>query len=439
MPRLYHSPVCAFAGLYKTVKKPFRSEGSVARIKRAKAYCFGRRVCGGGSLVCARVGAIARMVFLPIYAGLQQALSFLLRIIYAHAIIFFMNSSLSMNTLPLHEAVSSLVAAYRDQGFFPFAVIRVFTAEETLCSVTVGDVREGTLYDVASLTKIATATQVLQAVHDGMVCLDSQILDILPALRQDALLDQRLSGVTVYKLLTHTSSIVDWYPFYTVKGDFTQALSAALKQYAPVEGMVYSDLNFMLLGKVLEKLHAMPLEECLRRNLAMPLGLGEMTYCPDPSLDIAPSCFGNPIEEAMCAERGLSFDGWRAHEPVRGQANDGNAHYYFGGVAGSAGIFATADAYQRLCQFHMRTDIPVFTRAQTECAPGRGLGWQLGALYPQGCGHTGFTGTSVYLSRLLNIGVVAFTNRLYYPHPNPNATNAFRLALHEAVVGCLAR
>jgi CubicO group peptidase (beta-lactamase class C family) len=58
-------------------------------------------------------------------------------------------------------------------------------------------------------------------------------------------------------------------------------------------------------------------------------------------------------------------------------------------------------------------------------------------MYPEGCGHTGFTGTSIYLSRTLNIGVVAFTNRLFYNEGNPNATNEFRRALQRAVIDAL--
>jgi CubicO group peptidase (beta-lactamase class C family) len=61
------------------------------------------------------------------------------------------------------------------------------------------------------------------------------------------------------------------------------------------------------------------------------------------------------------------------------------------------------------------------------------LGWQTGELYPGGCGHTGFTGTSLYISRKGNIGVAALTNRLFFPGPNPHSLNEFRKALHQAV------
>jgi CubicO group peptidase (beta-lactamase class C family) len=201
--------------------------------------------------------------------------------------------------------------------------------------------------------------------------------------------------------------------------------------------MVYSDLNFMLLGKVLEALYGMPLEECLMRNLTEPLGLEKMAYHPPSSWDIAPSGFGNPVEEEMCAERGIAFSRWRPHEPIRGEVNDGNAHYFFKGVSGHAGVFADAPACEKFCRFFLETDLPLFVESQEEQAPGRGLGWQTGELYPEGCGHTGFTGTSFYISRKRNIGVAALTNRLFFPGPNPNPINEFRKSLHYAVLACL--
>ncbi len=333
----------------------------------------------------------------------------------------------------LGNAVDTLTREFAGRGYFPSAAVRVFTGDRLLYAATWGDVREDTLFDVASLTKIATATQVLLLADQGALRLTDGILRLLPELGEDGFLKERLAAVTLHSLLTHTSGIVDWYPFYAEKGDFVHVLGIALQRYGPVSGMVYSDLNFMLLGKAIERATGMPLAESLQKLLVEPLGLGKMTYNPDKAWDLAPSCYGNPIEESMCKERGIAFSGWRPHEPVYGEANDGNAHYRFNGVAGSAGIFANAEAYQRLCQFHMNTKSPLLLSAQEEHAPGRGLGWQRGDMYPEGCGHTGFTGTSMYLSRKLNVGVVAFTNRLFFKEPNPNPTNDYRRALHQAV------
>ena len=337
----------------------------------------------------------------------------------------------------LRRAVQDITERYRAAGYFPSACVRVFNRRETLACACAGEATENSLFDVASLTKIATAAQVLRLALSGGISLDEEAGAYLPALRNDGYLHKRMRGVTVRRLLTHTSSLPAWYPFYTRREEgFYDVLAYALVHTAPSRGVEYSDLNFMLLGKILEQVRQKSLEQCLAEDLAAPLGLGNITYLPAPFLPLIPASFGNPIEENMCAERGLSFSGFRPKDrPVLGEANDGNCFYYFGGVSGHAGIFADAAAYERLCQYFMNAREPLLIEAQREQreSPGRGLGFQTGISYPHGCGHTGFTGTGIYFSRDCDIGAISFTNRLYYPQDNPNATWEFRRALHEAV------
>ena len=103
-------------------------------------------------------------------------------------------------------------------------------------------------------------------------------------------------------------------------------------------------------------------------------------------------------------------------------------------VYGLGVIWDSKEAYERLCQYFMNAREPLLIEAQREQAdsPGRGLGFQTGISYPHGCGHTGFTGTGIYFSRTADIGVVSFTNRLFYPQSNKNETCEFRRALQEA-------
>ena len=337
----------------------------------------------------------------------------------------------------LQRAIQDITQRYSAAGYFPAACVRVFHQNETLAVACKGEANENSLFDVASLTKIATATQVLLLAGQGKLSLQTALLDALPELGADQYLNERLKGITLYQLLPHTSTLPDWYPFYSRQGEsFCAVLKYALQHTEPTVGMVYSDLNFMLLGKIIEQVQQKALAVCLQEDLVEPLGLGSMTYLPDRSLPIVPSCYGNPIETRMCAERNIAFQGFRPlGQPVRGEVNDGNSHYYFHGVSGHAGIFADALAYERLCQYYMNTAVPLLLEAQKEqpSAPGRGIGFQTGLSYPYGCGHTGFTGTGIYFSRQYHIGVVSFTNRLFYPHENKNATWEFRRVLHETV------
>ncbi|MBQ6528964.1 MAG: serine hydrolase, partial [Clostridia bacterium] len=99
------------------------------------------------------------------------------------------------------------------------------------------------------------------------------------------------------------------------------------------------------------------------------------------------------------------------------------------------GVFATSESYARLCRYYMTSDSGWILQAQKEQpeSPGRGLGLQTGLTYPYGCGHTGFTGTSIYFSREKNIGCVAFTNRLFFQDGSTHDMSEFRRALHEIV------
>ena len=137
----------------------------------------------------------------------------------------------------------------------------------------------------------------------------------------------------------------------------------------------------------------------------------------------------------MVAERNLVFENWRSKEvPVLGGVNDGNAHYFFDDVAGHAGVFADVDAYERIGRLYMTKDFDVMVRSLTEQEPGRGLGWQIHEMFPQGAGHTGFTGTSIWVSREKNIGAIAFTNRLYFKDHEGVLTQEFRKRLSHAIL-----
>lgn len=336
-----------------------------------------------------------------------------------------------MNTDLLRLSLLAVTEDFRARGYFPSATVSVTDAQHTLLTFSVGDAKTDSLFDLASVSKICTATMVLLAIHEGRLAPDTRLVSVLPELGEGEGLSERLRDVTIARLLTHTAGLPDWYPFYADGRDFVTALAAAAKG-THVEGMVYSDLGFMLLGKVLEKLYALPLDEVLQQRLAGPYRLQHLGYLPDQTLPIVPSSYGNPIEEEMCKARGLSFTGFRPHTPVLGEVNDGNTYYYFHGVSGHAGVFAPAEAMNGLMRLYLTTALPILKDAMREQAPTRGLGFQVNDMYPLGCGHTGFTGTSIYICRKKGFGLTALTNRLFYETGNPNATNDFRRALHRA-------
>lgn len=313
----------------------------------------------------------------------------------------------------LDNKYSDILNEYMEKEYFESAVLRVFTAEDTVFSIAVGAAREDSIFDVASLTKLATSTQIVHLIKMGRLAVYDSIMEYLPELNESEFLRNRLSKVTLFNLLTHTSVIPKWYPLYTLEGSFAQRLEIALKRLDIATGVTYGDINFMLLGKIIEHCYGLPLDKCLEQDLVLPYKLGNMCYCPKLSDKIVPSSFNNAREENMCQQMGLSFDGFRDDEIIQGTPNDGNAHYYFGGVAGHAGIFADGEAYQRLCQMYMSTHCPFMLSALQDKGMGRGFGFDYANIFPNGCGHTGFTGTAIWISKDRKLGSVLFTNRLF--------------------------
>jgi CubicO group peptidase (beta-lactamase class C family) len=346
--------------------------------------------------------------------------------------------------------IDRLTQTYIDKGYFPSAVVSVFDSHKTLYRKAYGDnpaqggkgrakVDTYTAYDMASCTKIATATQILDLIDRGKLSLDTKIPDILTDIRSHKDLYSRTRAVTIEQLLTHTSGIRDWYPFYTQQGvDFYDVFESFIGKRPPETQMVYSDMNFMLLGKAVETIKDKELKDC-QEDLKKALGASRMDFRPQDFENTAPSCYGNEIEEGMVKDEGLTFDGWRDKTKPTWGVNDGNSHYFFNDTAGHAGIIADVDSYERLCRFYMTTDRPIFIEAQKPRVADRGLGFQTGPkLYPDGgCGHTGFSGTWFWMSRRDDLGVVALTNRLAYPHSNPNSTSDFRHELAYAVFDAL--
>ena len=231
--------------------------------------------------------------------------------------------------------------------------------------------------------------------------------------------------------MTHTAGLPAWYPFYADGRPFFEALEALLDAQGPEEGMVYSDIGFMLLGLVLSRVNGRPLEEVID-----PFGFGA-AYKPGPGPDLVPSCRDNAVEEGMCAERGFTFLGFRAHfRDVTGEPNDGNAHYFWDDVSGHAGLFGTALAVARLGEFYLAASEQPYlggVTPQPGCE-GRCLVFHTGGAFPTGCGHTGFTGTSLWIDREAGLGLALLTNRLCYDHLPRADMNAFRLAVHEAIL-----
>ena len=300
------------------------------------------------------------------------------------------------------------------------------------------------IFDLASVSKILTGTMVFRLIGEGALTL-TQTLDVLFEDKPlGPITKERFKSMTLKSLLTHSSGLPAWFPFYTRKDSFWNILETVLEKSPVEKGAVYSDLGFMLLGEAV----ALVSGRSLPQNLdALNVELGtSFAYNPKKSGVCVETEAGNRIEKRMCEERGLSFDGFRDMATnMRGEVNDGNVFYFWGGVAGHAGVFGTAADLLRLGGFYLdggkingKQLIPprLIEESTIDYGGGRGLMWDmsdknLSDIFPGGFGHTGFTGTSLFLCPKKSLAAAILTNRLVI-EPAPNLRE-FRMEAHNLI------
>ncbi len=318
-----------------------------------------------------------------------------------------------------------------DNHFFTTAHIRIEKWGTPLFDrvYSIGKQIDFPIFDIASLTKLFTTTAILHLISEGALRENTTIKEIFPRY------PSQFHHITVSRLLTHTSGILAWYPLYTQREkSFALILQELGEKYPPTDNLIYSDINFMICGKIIEQISSLPLEQAMQDLVFNPLSLDQTTYHPDTSRAI-PTEFGNRIEQKMVEERNLQFTCFRSTDKAMlGECNDGNAYYYFNGIAGHAGIFSTAEDITRLLSLYVDGHSPKYismhliAKATTDQGMGRGYGFQMGENYPHsGIGHTGFTGTYAYLNQKLGYTISILTNRLNVAQPR--AIQSYRNAI----------
>jgi serine-type D-Ala-D-Ala carboxypeptidase len=291
---------------------------------------------------------------------------------------------------------------------------------------------DSTLYDLASLTKVvATTTALMVLLERGRVRLDAPVTAYVPEFGGPG-----TAGITVRQLLTHTSGLRADLPDTELKAlpDGAALMRRVLREaprVAPGSRVVYSDLNAILLGEVVRRVSGEPLDVFAARELFLPLGLGQTMFRPPARL------------RPRVAPTGV----WRGHA-IAGIVNDASA-FKLGGVSGNAGLFSTAVDVARFAQFVLRggtlpdgrrllrtETVRLFTTKAVDFGGGteaRALGWQavptgervpsVGTRFgPRSYGHTGWTGTSLWIDPDRDLFVVLLANRAYAPRARRSFT-----------------
>lgn len=377
------------------------------------------------------------------------------------------------------RTVDSVLKTAVDQKRIPGAVIEIKKGNQIICRKAFGFAERNDvsnhllahpvpmstddLFDLASLTKVVgTTNSIMLLVDRGLVKVDDPVGKYLPAFDTGA-----KKQITIRNLLTHTAGLITWYPLFYLAHNKQQAyqLIDELPLAFPVgKSRHYSDLGFILLGEIIEKISGMSLEQFDEKNIFIPLGMHHTTYKPIEKgfTKFAATSHGNPYETRMVHDTSLGFvfseinpdqwNNWRTYT-LRGEVNDGNAWYALNGVSGHAGLFSTIDDLQKLVDMlinHGKVKGKPFISEKTlqlflkQDDFKNGLGWMMdtGDSFmkdgPAGTfGHTGFTGTSIAVVPSLKLSVILLINRQnmgllpsgYYYNPNP-----LRKAIFEAVM-----
>lgn len=292
------------------------------------------------------------------------------------------------------------------------------------------------LFDLASLTKVcATTFGLMLLVDEGKVDLEDPIHKYLTEFKEG-----EKSKITIRHLLTHTSGLPQWLPTYyhaSNREERYQYLTEVPLQWPVGEERHYSDLGFMLLGDIIERVSGEELNRYLQNELYQPLRLEHTTFNPlDSGFEqIAATSHGNPFEKRMVYDDSFgynvdvdpqSWDGWREYT-IRGEVSDGNAWYANGGIAGHAGLFSTVDDLQILVDLLMNggsfggrkyLSAATIDTFLTKDQYGNGLGWAMDKDFiaaegsPEGTfGHTGFTGTHIVVVPGDKVSIIFLTNR----------------------------
>lgn len=292
------------------------------------------------------------------------------------------------------------------------------------------------IWDLASLTKVLATAALARIARPAGLDWNRPIGDYLADFKRT-----RFDGIRAGHLAAHVSGLPAWTPLYA-SGEgarsYRRTLPALEPESAPGERVIYSDLGTLVFGEILEAVLAEPLEAAFAREVAAPAASGARF---GPVADVArvqPTEEGNRYERALCEARGIRFDRFRT-AMIRGEAHDANA-FYRGGVAAHAGLFGTAEDVWRLARPWL--DPGEFGQERTpELAESRGLFWQrkrgagsaIEAFSDAAIGHTGFTGTSVWIDPARERICVLLTNRVH-PEVKPIDFNAVRRRFHEAAL-----
>jgi len=323
--------------------------------------------------------------------------------------------------------------------------LAVYACGKSTHAAGAAKVNAETIFDTASLTKpVVTTTLAAMLYEQGQLDIGAPVGRYLPDWSRGANPERR-ARVTVAHLLAHASGLPAHEDYFLKSKGQAEILARAVAQpliYEPGTQTIYSDIGFILLGSIIESLTGQGLDRLAQERIFAPLGLTKTMFRPPKALrsQIAPT-------ERAAARKQL----------VQGEVHDQNASA-MGGVAGHAGMFSTGPDLAIFCQMLLnggiyaherilgRRTVAEFTSANSLASNTRTLGWNVptersssGKYFSkQSIGHTGFTGTSIWIDPAKELFVVLLTNAARVAaHHEDDLIRRVQPAVHDAIVECL--
>ncbi|WP_026691307.1 serine hydrolase domain-containing protein [Alteribacter aurantiacus] len=332
----------------------------------------------------------------------------------------------------MKQDVLALLDEFMQMGEIPGAVVSVSHKGEVILEEAVGyrtifpdkqPMKRNTVFDVASLTKVTTTLPaVLLLLERGKLRLDDKASFFLPKM-----ISPDKEAITIKHLLTHTSGLPAHRPYYEEKLGKDEVIERIYQEKleAPIgEQVIYSCLGFILLYKIVETITGERFDRFVEREVFEPLEMTESGFNPD-----------FPRERYAATEYSEYLNDYK-----HGVVHDDNAEW-MGGVSGNAGLFSTVGDLQKIVSMFEQDGVfrgkrllsPVTTRLArenlTSFAPQhRGLGWDMKSPALSSCGdffsdksygHTGYTGTSLWIDPEAELSVILLTNRVHFGREKP--------------------
>ncbi|MEP6635969.1 MAG: serine hydrolase [Acidobacteriota bacterium] len=366
---------------------------------------------------------------------------------------------------PPQPAISVFLGERITAGDFPSAVYAIAQQGKVLFADALGHsvadpyriaASVETIYDLASLTKpLVTGLLCSRRIESGEVTLDSSVAHYLAEFdRPDK------NKITIRHLLTHTSGLPAWRPLYILAEGVPDRAASTIAteplEYEPGTRVIYSDLGFITLGLLLERMTGSEIVTLAQQEIIEPLRMRATFFNPAISLQtgIAACETGNAYERQTSEAMGkIGYGKWRENL-IWGEVHDANAHF-LGGAAGHAGLFSNVTETMRLAQQFLgkssrlldaKTCALFSTNMTAGLNEARSIAWQLAAtpesaagptLPPDSFGHSGFTGTSCWIDPHHDRVFVLLTNRTHarlLPFAN---LNSVRRRFHTLAVAAI--